>query len=190
VAPFLFDSAYELLTFMFGDRKKAVTTLAHLFDEPGGHFSHAFAKVLSVDGVTTGVELGYDLETLTAQELRGTLNTFKTTPISRWPHLVFRVAPALSGYVPPPSLDAYYINNIAIDQNARGNGLGKMLLNHVVEQARVDGHAAIELDVTATNKGAIRFYERNDFVAGALSSAGKAGEKHGLPPLLRMRRSG
>lgn len=187
LARLVFDSSHELLGFMFGSRLQAESALKRLLEFPDGHFGYRFATTMLADGEVVGVELGYDRRELAAQELRGTLNTFRVVPISRWPHLVTKVSRALSGYVPPPADDAYYINNIAVDSERRGAGFGKQLLQHVFDRSRAKGYRCIELDVTAPNAGAIRFYESHGFCVVSESGSNEVEKKFGLPRLKRMR---
>ncbi len=187
VAPLIYDSAHELLGFMFGDRDTAEAALATLLRRPGGQFGHGFATMMLADGELVGAELGYDAEQLAAQELPGILHMFRAMPMRRWPHLMGPVNRALSGYVPPPADDAYYINNIAVDASRRGLGLGRRLLDHVVDTARKRGYRCVELDVTDINDGGIRFYERYGFRTVSTSGTGVTVDKYGLPRLKRMR---
>lgn len=187
LARLVFDSSHELLGFMFGTRLQAEAALTRLLQLADGHFGHRFATTMSVDGKVVGMELGYDHRELASQELRGTLNTLRATPLSRWPHLVSTVSRALPGYVPPPADDAYYINNIAVDRDCRGSGFGKQLLHHVVERSRARGYRCVELDVTVPNVDAIRFYESHGFCVVSESGSDRTDKKFGLPRLKRMR---
>lgn len=187
LAPLVYDSSHELLGFMFGDRDGAESALAKLLRRPKGQFGHSFATMMLADGELVGVELGYDAEQLAAQELPGVLNMFHAMPVSRWLHLVGPVNRALAGYVPPPSDDAYYINNIAVDSTRRGLGLGRSFLDYVVATAKSRGYRCLELDVTEANEGGIRFYERYGFRTVSTSGTGATVDKYGLPRLKRMR---
>lgn len=187
LAPLVYESSHELLDFMFGGRLNAETALARLLRKPGGHFGHTFATVMFANGELVGVELGYDQRQLAAQEFAGSLNMLGAMPLSRWPHLIGRVGPALSGYVQPPSGDAYYINNIAVDETCRGSGFGKAFLEHVIASAQAKGYRCVELDVTTANSGAIRFYEKHGFNYVSESGTSALEQKFALPKLKRMR---
>ncbi|HEX6929623.1 MAG TPA: GNAT family N-acetyltransferase [Gammaproteobacteria bacterium] len=187
LAALIYESSHELLDFMFQGRARAEAVLARLLKHPDGHFGHRFAKVMFADGEIAGAVLGYDREQLSAQELRGSFNMLKAAPMSHWPHLVGRVSRALSGYVPLPSPDAFYINNIAIDGGRRGMGLGRRLLDHVVESCRAHGYRCIELDVTAPNAAAIAFYRKLGFRRVSESGTETQEARYGLPKLERMR---
>jgi len=89
--------------------------------------------------------------------------------------------------VPPPSTDAFYINNIAVDGTRRGLGLGARLLDQAIDTARAAGYRSVELDVTVSNDGAIRFYERFGFNRVSVSGSDALMQKYTLPKLNRMR---
>ena len=187
LAPLVYQSSHELLDFLFGGCDAAETALAELIARPNGHFSHRFVTLLMINRRICGAELGYSADELADEEFSGALNMLRAMPLRRWPHLVGPVNRALSGYVMPPSPDAYYINNIAVNDAYRGKGLGQVFLNHIAQTARQAGFRCIELDVTDANDGGIRFYERFGFHCVAESRPDAAVNRYGLPPLKRMR---
>jgi ribosomal protein S18 acetylase RimI-like enzyme len=144
LAVLIYESSHELLDFMFGGRAGAEAALSRLLARRGGQFGCRFATVMLADDEIAGVVLGYDRSELAAQALPGAVNALRATPASRWAHLAGPVSRALSGYVPPPSPDAFYINNIAVDSSRRGLGLGGRLLHHVVETCRARGYRCID----------------------------------------------
>lgn len=187
LAPLIYESSHELLEFMFGSRAAAEHALTKLIARPNGHFSHKFVTQLKVNDQLCGAELGYGAEQLDAAEFSGAVNMLRAMPLRQWPHLLGPVNRALTGYVMPPSPDAYYINNIAVSSDHRGKGLGEAFLNRVVHVARQEGYRSIELDVTDINDGGIRFYERFGFHCVAESRPIAAINRYGLPALKRMR---
>lgn len=186
-ASLIYDSSHELLGFMFLNREDAVHILTRLLSYSSGHFGHKFTTLLKMDSKVVGVELGYSYQQLKSQELPGTLNTFRAVPVRLWPHIIGNVRKALDGYVPLPSVDAYYINNIAVDTSVRGRGLGRLLLEHTVNIAGRQGFRCVELDVTEPNSNAIKFYERNGFSHVSISGTDELESLYKLPKLCRMR---
>ena len=57
-------------------------------------------------------------------------------------------------------LNYCYLDDICVDKDQRGKGIGTMLYEHVKQQARADGYEAIRLNVWCLNESAIRFYEK------------------------------
>ena len=52
---------------------------------------------------------------------------------------------------------------IAVVPNARGKGVGRALLDGLLERARAGGFEAVSLSVDRNNEGAISLYERHGF---------------------------
>ena len=61
--------------------------------------------------------------------------------------------------------DEIHINNVAVLPQFRGSGMGSAILRHVLDEAtRLGAHRAT-LEVRASNRGALRLYERLGFHA-------------------------
>jgi ribosomal protein S18 acetylase RimI-like enzyme len=56
-----------------------------------------------------------------------------------------------------------HVYSMWVDPTARRAGIGRRLVQEVVEWSRSTGARELELNVTATNPGAIAFYERMGF---------------------------
>ena len=53
-----------------------------------------------------------------------------------------------------------YIDDLCVDAAMRGKGFGKVLYDHAVEYARMNGYYNLTLNVWACNPSAMRFYEK------------------------------
>lgn len=53
-----------------------------------------------------------------------------------------------------------YVDDLCVDKNARGGGIGKALMERAKEDARARGCYNLDLNVWACNTDAIRFYEK------------------------------
>lgn len=186
-AALIYESSHELLDFMFSNRECAIDVLTKLHSYPGGHFGKQFVTLLIFEGKVSGVELGYNRQQMSSQDLPGVINLLRASPIRIWPHLIGDVRKALHSYVPLPSSDAYYINNLAITTSTRRQGFGRLMLTRCINNANKNGLNSIELDVTEPNTNAIKFYERNGFSNVSTSGAGDSESLYRLPKLLRMR---
>ena len=58
-----------------------------------------------------------------------------------------------------------WVDDLCVDESARGQGIGEALMEAVYDLAREKGIARIELNVWECNEGARRFYERLGFTA-------------------------
>jgi ribosomal protein S18 acetylase RimI-like enzyme len=54
----------------------------------------------------------------------------------------------------------FYILAIAVDKELRGEGIGSILIDSIEDRAVASGSARLALDVSASNKGARKLYER------------------------------
>ena len=53
-----------------------------------------------------------------------------------------------------------YIDDICVDENARGRGVGRALYEHILDYAREAGCYNVTLNVWSCNPGATAFYEK------------------------------
>jgi len=53
-----------------------------------------------------------------------------------------------------------YIDDLCVDENCRGQGIGKALYDYALALARETGCFNVELNVWAFNGSAVRFYEK------------------------------
>lgn len=53
-----------------------------------------------------------------------------------------------------------YIDDLCVDEAARGRHIGKLLYNHVLNYAKENGYYNVTLNVWADNKNAVGFYEK------------------------------
>lgn len=56
-----------------------------------------------------------------------------------------------------------YITNVAVNENARGKGYGKRLVNHLLKQSELEKALFVTLEVRESNKSAILLYEKCGF---------------------------
>lgn len=61
-------------------------------------------------------------------------------------------------------IDCWHLDAIYVSSSQRNKGLGKELLVHVKKQAMSYGFPCLQVFVFASNAGAIRFYQQNDFI--------------------------
>lgn len=57
-------------------------------------------------------------------------------------------------------ISTLYIDDLCVDAAMRGKGFGKVLYDHAVEYARINGYYNLTLNVWACNPSAMRFYEK------------------------------
>ena len=77
---------------------------------------------------------------------------------------VLRDNEKLLGYIGANNIYAeVYITNVAVNENYRGKGYGKMLVNHLLEQSELENANFVTLEVRESNENAIGLYESCGF---------------------------
>ena len=64
--------------------------------------------------------------------------------------------------MPDPSLDvkSLYIDDLCVDENIRGQHIGRQLYEYVLDYAKQSGCYNVTLNVWACNESARKFYEK------------------------------
>ncbi len=69
------------------------------------------------------------------------------------------------GYVCPMLvIDEGHILNVAVDRNYRGQGIGRLLVEHVIMDCRLQGAEYVSLEVRPSNIPAIALYKQLGFI--------------------------
>ncbi|MBR5321638.1 MAG: ribosomal protein S18-alanine N-acetyltransferase [Clostridia bacterium] len=77
---------------------------------------------------------------------------------------VLRDSENLLGYIGANNIcGEVYITNVAVNENARGKGYGKILVNHLLKQSEFEKALFVTLEVRESNKNAIKLYEKCGF---------------------------
>lgn len=66
---------------------------------------------------------------------------------------------AITGYLPPAQPDTLFIWQVAVSDKARGEGLARRMLNHIVDRDACDGVSFMETTVTDDNKASWALFE-------------------------------
>jgi ribosomal protein S18 acetylase RimI-like enzyme len=79
--------------------------------------------------------------------------------------VVIEVTGAVDGYmIAWPELDAYFIDNIAVDPSRQGKGLGRQLIDHAVSEAKLHNLSSVRLYTNAAMKENLSMYTHLGFV--------------------------
>jgi len=155
-ARYLDEAAEGFIRFMYGRDYERI--IEEAFIKPDNDYSFENAIAAECDGVIVGMASGF-----TAAQRR----SFSDEPLKesagsatlRIKLVKLLFAPIMRIIYNIPDSD-YYVLAIALDKDARGMGIGTMLLDAMEERGREIGSARLSLDVAAGNKGARRLYER------------------------------
>ena len=141
---------------MLGRRSQQI--LATAFLQVGHDLSHENVTFAEHDGAIVGMVCGYTA----AAHRRSTFEPLKQAA-GRWHwrmRVVLAICAPLIQIVGAMGDRDYYLLAIAVDEPLRGAGIGSQLLDFAEETARACGSDRLVLDVSGTNEGGRRLYER------------------------------
>jgi ribosomal protein S18 acetylase RimI-like enzyme len=154
IAELILLSAEHFLPAVFGPRIRG--GLASLAARRGTLFSSPHAYIAEIEGRAAGMLLGYSRTEKAKEDLAtglGLLRILGRDMLRRIPRLlrVQRMIGVLGS-------EEWYVSNVAVRPELRGQGIGRALLMNAEERARRCGATAIALDVETDNPSAARLY--------------------------------
>ncbi len=151
------DQAAEgFFGFLLGARGPDIVAKAFL--ERGHDLSYENVVFAERDGAVVGMTLGYTAE----QHRRSSQAPLYRAADGRTlrMRILFAIFGPLMRITDSLADGDLYLQSIAVDPELRGEGVGSILMDAFEEQARVKGMSRSSLDVSASNEGARRLYER------------------------------
>jgi ribosomal-protein-alanine N-acetyltransferase len=101
-----------------------------------------------------------------AYEFPWTPGIFRDCLLAGYPSLVLEHAGRVAGYaIMSIAAGEAHLLNLALAEDARGQGFGRLLLDQLVEQAVRAGADSMYLEVRPSNDRALRLYQRAGFEA-------------------------
>ena len=121
--------------------------------------------IYSYDVKNTAITYEYDVPS--AEEFRGRM----ADTLAKYPFIVAEKDGKILGYAfcihkqfindnNMTDVKTLYIDDLCVDENARGRHIGKTLYDFVVSYAKENGYYNVTLNVWADNKKAVGFYEK------------------------------
>ncbi len=184
MADLMYQTGPATFDYLFADRATAEAHLARHWIRRGGAYSHVHATVANADGRVVGLELGYGAEVRAAQwpetqaQLRADMSAAELAAFSRRAEAT---AP-LTAAVPD---GAYFVHELAVVEDGRGRGWGRLLLEAAFARARAEGFASLRLDVDSDNP-ALAFYLRLGMEIEIETRLPRLEREHGLAACYRM----
>ena len=114
------------------------------------------------DGRVVGVIVGFPAGEGEALARRFLKLTAPRVPPWRWPRLL-RHLNAASGMSPTPALGSWYVDALAVAEDARRRGVARALLADAEAIARAQGATGVSLDTGLENAAARSLYEASGF---------------------------
>ena len=158
----LYLSAWRYYDAYAGGEQAARRILRRVHRKPGHSASVALCRVAVADGRVVGVIVSFpagDAEMLARRFLN--LTAWRIPPW-RWPRLV-RHLNAASGMSPAPAVGSWYVDALAVAEDARRRGVARALLADAEAIARDKGATGVSLDTGLENAPARRLYEASGY---------------------------
>ena len=146
-AKLFYDVDYRTFDMLFKTPEKAIETIAK--DLPKRGLGDYLKVILNDDGEIIGVLMIYTAET----SHKFYLKSLRLLIVDILDHFV------LSDIED----DDLYLAEIAIDENLRGQGLGRKVVEDVIDYAKSKNYRRVTIDADFRNKGAKSLYERIGF---------------------------
>lgn len=166
-------SAKDIFAFLFGPG--AQEFMKSVFAEPSHLFSYEHVWFAESDGRIAGMVLGYSGGQRKAEEKRTgfvLLKHIRLGILARLPRMI-----RMAGVVLPVNENEFYISNIAVYPDLRGQGIGSIIIEETEKIAREMGCRKIILDTEIENERAVKLYKSIGYNAGARTPEMKMGNK-------------
>ena len=155
-ASYLNTAAEGFFEFWLG--RDFADVVAEAFTKPGHDLSHEHTAFAERGGRIIGMALCYTAEQHRASSLEPLreaegYRAFRAAIIGAVMSPIMRVLDTLED-------GDFYLQAIAVDEDLRGAGVGSLLIGWVEDQGRAGGSRRLCLDVSGSNRGARRLYER------------------------------
>jgi len=158
----LYLSAWRYYDAYAGGEQAARRILRRVHRRPGHTASVSLCRVAVADGRVVGVIVSFpagEAEALAVRFLN--LTALRVAPW-RWPRLV-RHLNAASVMSPTPAAGSWYVDALAVAEDARRRGVARALLADAEAIAREQGATGVSLDTGLENTPARRLYEASGY---------------------------
>jgi len=163
VSELIFETEPKVFSLLFGNNKnKALKRIKSVVKTGGNSFGYEYIylaieknKILGLTIFYNGLDIDKKIESDNFSKALGFFGIFR---LMLYDQILLR-------RLLTNSLDErdMYISNICVDQNIRGKGIGRFLLDNVILQANKDHCKKIILDVSKDNGIAINLYKNTGF---------------------------
>ncbi|MGI9606207.1 MAG: GNAT family N-acetyltransferase [Acidimicrobiales bacterium] len=164
-AAYLDTAADGAFRAMLGSEMERIVAVAYV--EKGHDLSFERAVFAEVDGRLVGMASGYTSDEHRAssdEPLRKAAGARMVRML-----LVMAVGRSMFRFIQTVPDGDFYLQDVAVDDDHRGKGIGALLIDAMEERARQSGCRRFVLDVAEKNSGAQRLYERRGMRVEAIS---------------------
>lgn len=162
--PLMYSSGPATFDYIFitRSREEVAEYLRTAFRDDRGELGYANHTVAELDGEVAGLGTafsGRDARRFLIGGLAGLLSFYG--PL-RTPAIVSRVL-RVERIIEPPKGDLHYVAHIGVSPDLRSRGIGRRLVEHLLDGGRALGRRTAALDVAVHNERAYALYERMGF---------------------------
>jgi ribosomal protein S18 acetylase RimI-like enzyme len=158
----LYVSARRYYDAFAGGEAPARRMIRRVHRRPGHPASVSLCRVAVADGRVVGVISSFPAADGAALARRFLALTWPRIPPWRWPQLV-RHLNAAAGMSPNPVAGSWYVDALAVAEDARRRGVARALLADAEAIARAEGANGVSLDTGLENAPARRLYETSGY---------------------------
>lgn len=161
--PLIYSSGPAVLDYIFASHGKddVFACMRRGFVRNAGELGYSIHTVAEFDGQVAGIGTAFSGDTLLRFMLAGTKNIFGYYGIAGLG--VVRRALQVETIVQPPANGVHYIGHLGIAPELRSKGIGRELVERLLDEGRQLGRKTAALDVSAENPRAQALYERLGF---------------------------
>jgi len=158
VAQIVYQTDAFLFPFLFGKKEKAIPHLSKLIGLENNSFSYRNIH-LYIENKIEGIIIELDV----SKHVDETKDFGQTFSFGQLMILAIKQL-FLFPILKHKNKEGRYIQNVCVDENSRGKGIGTLLLLDAFNRAKKDGINQMYLDVEVKNKKAIALYEKHGFI--------------------------
>jgi ribosomal protein S18 acetylase RimI-like enzyme len=156
----IYQTMGDFADFLFGlgSYARAIQVIDQLYKAENNRFSYQFTDLVEIDGKVAGLLLSYPGRYLELSKItlaRQLLSIYGVVDLMRFVRNELLMSPAKEA-----AADEYFINNVAVVEKLRGQGIGRYLLELAERKALAAGLTKCSLTVDLGNEEAISLYER------------------------------
>lgn len=143
------------------DMKKALSSMAVMFNTPGNRFSKEYCTIIEREDVAVGQIVAYPADQMpmlnggVIKVLRERYNG-PSDELALIESQIINSEEAFEG--------EYYIDNLAVMPAFRGQGVGKELITHAEKQAKAEGYKKVSILADEKNEKAFNIYSKLGYV--------------------------
>ena len=159
----IIEAGNPYFDWLFGDAARTRTVLQARMQSPASELSIGLVTALiDADGDMLGGFIGIEGADLKRRRREDSMAFLQAASREQRPSLARRMRTSRELF-PPVEPDEFYLSKMGVRYDARGNGLGRRLVQHFLAEGMASEPRRFRLDVHAENRRAIRLYESVGF---------------------------